>query len=427
MSFTLSDGMVECYYPTVRIPLVVLAAISVAVGTVAPACAGSLEALAAAEAGGLLFRAGNTPEAIRKFDEAIALDPGFEQARRGLAVALATRGQEQLRSGDFDEARADLERAVENAPSEAAYHLLLGVLYFRRGDLFEARQKTDRALELAPGLVEARELSGDIHYQQGSLEKARAEWEQAQAATGARGGHSLRAKLERVDRETAADAGFARDVSRHFTIQYDGPVPGEVARTALRLLEEAYDRLWRDFGRAPQHDIPVILYTRGLFDEITRSPGWVGGTYDGKIRIPVGGLQTRDDAERLEPILTHELTHAFVRANVPGRLPLWFEEGLAGYFQGTTTEAALHILRSDGGAFGGLEEVSAALRGGPRVSGAYAAAALAVAEMVHLDGFWLPRRILEMVAAGRQFPEAFRAAAGIDVPEFEQRWLQAQR
>ena len=153
--------------------------------------------------------------------------------------------------------------------------------------------------------------------------------------------HSLRAKLDRVGRELSAEGGFGRDVSRHFTIQYDGPVPREVARTALLLLEEAYDRLWRDFGRSPQHDMPVILYTRGLFDEITRSPAWVGGTYDGKIRVPVGGLQTESDARRLEPILAHELTHAFIRANVPGRLPLWFEEGLAGHFEGTPAEAAL--------------------------------------------------------------------------------------
>jgi Tfp pilus assembly protein PilF len=405
----------RCYYEIMRFRILLLAGIMAAGCAVAPARASSPEALAAAESGGELFRAGNIPEAIRKFDEAVALDAGFDQARRNLAIALATRGQEQLRSGNFDDARAHLERAVGIAPAEASYHLL-----------FEARQEIDRALELAPGLAEAREISGDLHYQEGSLEKARAEWELALAAAGSRG-HPLRAKLDRVDREALADAGFGRDVSRHFTIQYDGPVPGAVARTALRLLEEAYDRLWRAFGRPPQHDVPVILYTRGLFAEITRSPGWVGGTYDGKIRVPVGGLETADDAERLGPILAHELTHAFIRANVPGRLPLWFEEGLAGHFQGTTPGAALHVLRADGGAFGSLDEVSAALRGGPRVGGAYAAAALAVAEMVRLDGFWLPRRILEMVAAGRPFPEAFRDAAGIEVPEFEQRWLQAQR
>lgn len=404
----------------------VLAAITVAVLAASTARAASPAAIAANEAGGEFFRAGAVREAIAKFDEALALDPGFDLARRNLATALATRGQEELRSGNFDDARRHLERAADLAPAEARFHLLLGVLHSRRGDLFEAHRRIDRALELAPELIEAREISGDLYYQEGSLERARAEWEKALVGTGPQN-HSLRAKLDRVLRELNTEGGFGRDVSRHFTIQYDGPVPREVARTALLLLEAAYDRLWRDFGRSPQHDVPVILYTRGLFDEITRSPGWVGGTYDGKIRVPVGGLRTDSDAQRLAPILAHELTHAFIRANVPGRLPLWFEEGLAGYFEGTTAATALHTLRATGGGFSSLEDVNAALRGGTRVEAAYAAAALAVAEMVRLNGFWLPSRTLDLMASGRPFPESFHDAAGMELTEFEARWVRAQR
>ena len=170
--------------------------------------------------------------------------------------------------------------------------------------------------------------------------------------------------------------------------------------------------------------MPVILYTRGLFEEITRSPGWVGATYDGKIRVPVGGLQTESDARRLAPMLAHELTHAFIRANVPGRLPLWFEEGLAGHFGGTTPEAALRTAARRRGGFASLEEVSAALRGGPRVRAAYAAAALAVAEMVRLDGFWLPSRILDKMAAGTSFPRRCATSSGDrSSREFEERWV----
>ncbi|MHB8835859.1 MAG: tetratricopeptide repeat protein, partial [Candidatus Methylomirabilia bacterium] len=223
-----------------------------------PARAASAAAAAANETGGSLFRAGAVPEAIRKFEEALALDPGFEQAKSNLATALATRGQEELRSGNFADARSHLERAVDLAPAAAAFHLLLGMLHFRRGDLFEARLSVDRALALAPELPEARELSGDLYYQEGGLERARDEWEQALDGPGPRN-HSLSAKRDRVVRELTAEGGFGRDVSRHFTIQYDGPVPREVARTALLLLERAYDRLWRDFGRSPQHDVPVIL------------------------------------------------------------------------------------------------------------------------------------------------------------------------
>lgn len=391
-----------------------------------PALAASPEAVAANAEGKRLFDAGAVAEAVGKFDEALAHDPGFGQARSNLAAALATRGQLELHAGDLDDARAHLERAVGLAPGEAHFHLLLGALHFRRGDLYESRQSLDRALELAPALAAARELSGDIYYQEGWLGRARAEWEAALPTAAAREG-AVRAKLERAAREADAERGFGRDVSRHFTIQYDGPVPAAVARTALRLLEEAYDRLWRDFGRSPQQDLPVILYSRDLFAEITRSPAWVAGSYDGKIRVPVGGLLTESDAERLGPILAHELTHAFLRANVPGRLPLWFEEGLAEHFAGVTPADAARAVRLSGGAFSRLDEVSAALRGGTRVAEAYAAALLAVAEMLRLDGFWLPRRTLELVATGRPFPAAFRDASGIDLSEFEQRWTRAQR
>ena len=422
----LSAGAAGCYHLHMRQGALVLAVLAAIIPAAGSARAASPAAVAANEAGGALFRAGTVAAAVGKFEEALALDPGFDAARRNLATALAAQGQAELNAGNLDDARTHLERAAGLAPAEPAPHLLLGVLHFRRGDLYEARQRIDRALEIAPQLTEARELSGDLHYQKDELELARADWEKAAAGAGSPR-HSLEAKLARVGRELHAEGGFERDVSRHFTLQYDGPVPREVARTALLLLESAYDRLWRDFGRSPQHDIPVILYTRGLFDEITRSPAWVGASYDGKIRVPVGGLQTGSDARRLEPILAHELTHAFIRANVPGRLPLWFEEGLAGHFEGTAPETALHTLRASGGGFRSLAEVDAALRGGSRVMAAYAAAALAVAEMVRLDGFWLPSRTLDLMATGRSFPAAFHDAAGMDLTEFEERWVRAQQ
>ena len=404
-----------------RIPL---AAASVLLAAVFPAvCATAPEAN---EAGTALFHAGRIAEAAAKFEEALALDPDSPVIRGNLAASLAALAQGDLRTGGLDEARDRLERAAELAPAEASVQLLLASLHFRRGDLYEAHRRVERALEIAPGSAEARELSGDLYYQEGSLERARRDWEEALPAAGRRA-HAVRAKLDRLDREEPAEAGFGRDISRHFTVQFDGPVPPAVARTALRLLEEAYNRLWREFGRAPQHDIPVLLYSRELFTEVTRSPGWVAGTYDGKIRVPVGGLAGATDAEQLGPILAHELTHAFIRANVPGALPLWFQEGLAGHFQGVTAEEALHVLRGGGSGFSRLEEVSAALRGGPAVGAAYAAAALAVAEMVRMDGFWLPRRTLERVAAGETFPAAFHAAAGIELAEFEERWSRLQR
>jgi tetratricopeptide (TPR) repeat protein len=384
-------------------------------------------AAAANEAGAALYNAGRPAEALAKFREALAIDPGFEPARGNLAAALATLGQQALQGGSLDEARTLLEEAADRAPGDAKIRFLLGMLFFGRGDLYEARQRVEQALGIDPALSIAHELAGDIHYREGALAPARREWEAALEGAGPRAS-AVRAKLDRAGREADAEGGFGRDVSRHFTIQYDGPVPAEVARQALRRLEEAYDRLWREFGRPPQHDIPVILYTSATFKDYNpQAPGWASGTYDGKIRIPVGGLAGGEDA-RLGPILAHELTHAFIRANVPGRLPLWFEEGLAVHFQGATAEESSRLLRSQGVAFTSLDQVSASLAGAtPHIAAAYAAASLAVEELVRMDGSWLPRKILELVAEGRPFEEAFRSAAWMPLDEFEQRWARLQR
>lgn len=386
------------------------------------------------EVGATLFSTGHIVEASKKFREALALDPVFEPARRNLAVALAMRGQEEFMAGKLDDARGHLEEAAGINPEEPRIQYLLAMIYYRRGDLYEARRRVDLVLDKSPTSVPARSLSGDIFYQDGSLSRALREWEDALEIATAGEQHLLQMKIERAKREYNAESGLGSDVSSHFTIQFDGTVPRDLARAALRHLEAAYDRLWNEFGRAPRSDIPVIISSRGLFEEITRSPAVVSGTYDGKIRVPVGGLATDADAERLKPILAHELTHAFIHANVPTRLPLWFEEGLAEYFEGVDADAARRFLGGHGSAFASLDEVSAALRlqsagsgGDGRFVAAYAAAFLAVDEMVRMDGFWLPRRILESMAEGRPFTEALRDAAGMDLPEFEERWRGRQR
>jgi len=78
----------------------------------------------------------------------------------------------------------------------------------------------------------------------------------------------------------------------------------------------------------------VLLYAKTAFKTVTQAPEWAGGLYDGKIRIPVGGLTTAEEAVGLQSVLVHEMTHAFLFRMAPVGLPLWFNEGLATAFQG---------------------------------------------------------------------------------------------
>ena len=50
-----------------------------------------------------------------------------------------------------------------------------------------------------------------------------------------------------------------------------------------------YSRIGKTLNSFPTETLTVILYTNREFHDITRSPAWATGNYDGRIRIAVGG------------------------------------------------------------------------------------------------------------------------------------------
>ena len=95
----------------------------------------------------------------------------------------------------------------------------------------------------------------------------------------------------------------------------------------LEELQAAYQDLGRAYGYYPEADIPVLLYARDDFAAVTRSPAWAGAVYDGKIRVPLGGVESMSPP--LRALLYHEYTHVLVRFLGKGRVPVWLNEGLA--------------------------------------------------------------------------------------------------
>ncbi|MBL8148694.1 MAG: hypothetical protein JNN15_02075, partial [Blastocatellia bacterium] len=81
--------------------------------------------------------------------------------------------------------------------------------------------------------------------------------------------------------------------------------------------------------------ISAVFYTETTFSNITNAPSWVGALNDGKLRIPVGGLDSVND--ELSRTITHELTHSFIRFKAQGRCPTWLNEGIAQIMEGRTS------------------------------------------------------------------------------------------
>ena len=140
-------------------------------------------------------------------------------------------------------------------------------------------------------------------------------------------------RLEAWRKEAALHSGFGRKLGDHFTVLFEGPAEAQLAERAVAILEAAYWRIGTALYTYPTDVITVVLYTREQFRDITQSPEWAGGAFDGRIRMPVqGALQNLPEFER---VLSHEFTHALVRSLAPRGVPYWLDEGLAVQFEGS--------------------------------------------------------------------------------------------
>jgi len=221
--------------------------------------------------------------------------PDLYVARVGYAVSEIELGRDGL-------ALSAVLDGINSQPDRAELHILLGELRYRDERLDDALRSWRRAFELAPD-------------------------------------DKLRDRILKVERELHASRYYDFASSSHFNLRYDGSVDLDLANAVIEHLEEEYWVVTETFRHAPAQPITVQLFPEREFREVTRAPEWAGGLYDGKIRVPLGGLtRLTTDAKR---VLTHELTHAVVHSKSRGNTPRWLQEGLAQMAEGK------HPLRRD--------------------------------------------------------------------------------
>jgi tetratricopeptide (TPR) repeat protein len=200
------------------------------------------------------------------------------------AIALAAQGR-------YSDAALDLERANALQPNSADLLRMLGL----------ARYNADRTKDAISAWKTAQELSPD----------SRTEY-----------------LLHKAEREFEVEEASRSKETSHFTLHYQGErTPSEFHRQILDTLETAYQDLSRQLSYTPGENIIVVLYTQKQFEDITEAPSWAGALNDGKLRIPIGGINAMNP--ELARVLEHELTHSFIKSLARGRCPAWLNEGLA--------------------------------------------------------------------------------------------------
>ncbi len=339
-------------------------------------------------------------------------------ARQGTSTPLARAGWDALNAGRVSDAAAAFDAALKIAPQQPALLLGAGICARLEGREDDARRLLLDALAIQPALTEASLVLGAVLYQAGDIDGAIGAYQQALAYAPRH--PRLLHQLEAWRKEATLHSGFRRKLANHFTVLFEGPAEAELADRAVAVLEAAYLRIGTALYTYPTEVITVVLYTREQFHDITQSPEWAGGAYDGRIRVPVQGALA--DAVEFERVLTHEFTHALVHSIAPRGVPFWLDEGLAVRFEGSAPEGrrtrvraapALIPLPRLEGSFATLSAADATL--------AYAQSAVAVQEMFDQAGGAAIVSLLEAIGSGVAFPDAFERSMLVSYAEFQTR------
>lgn len=272
-----------------------------------------------------LMERGEHAKALEQLQKAFSMNPYDPVLKKNLAEAYTFVGQRQLRENDCEAAAASFDQARELEPETARYYLFRGIALYYCKYSDAARNELERARGLGGDSADILYYLARIEYDGGNLAVALEFLDKA--LLGTPDFAPVKELADKVRRELAVEKSKDRSYSSKFVIDYDAAQPSQLAGDILDALEEAYNSVGGDFSFFPQGRIPVILYTRKDFRLATPGPDWSGGLYDGKIRLPLGGVESL--TPQLKSVLYHEYTHVVVQEIAHGKCPTWLNEGLA--------------------------------------------------------------------------------------------------
>jgi tetratricopeptide (TPR) repeat protein len=248
---------------------------------------------------------------------AFAIAAGFEDNRNNLQAAAGY-----------------LESALHFLPENSILLENYSSLLLRLARYSEALIYGERATRANPKSSYAFWILGYAHYKNDQNSEAIAALKKSLSL---HADEKVQQLLERVERESRTEADFRQEESSHFTLRYEGSqVNSTLRQQILDTLETSYNKLENDLGATPRN-IYVSLYTDEAFFDVTQAPAWSAALNDGKIRIPISGVNSV--TPELERVLRHELTHSFVAQIAHGRAPQWLNEGIAELEQGANTSS----------------------------------------------------------------------------------------
>jgi tetratricopeptide (TPR) repeat protein len=239
---------------------------------------------------------------------------------------------------NYEKAISYYQKAIEQCPSFLAPKINLSSTYMATGNINEALPYALETISEYPGEPALHQVLGDIYYLMDRMDAAIYEWEEAIRL---KPNKKIAKKIAKARKERELSRDFHVENAAHFTLKFDGEKHPAIGNKIVSYLEESFDDLLYRFNHYPPMATTVILYPDKAFYDITEVPKWVGGLYDGKIRIPVKGMTHL--TKKSKNVLRHELAHVFIFSKTNGNCPIWFHEGIAQIIEGKSSPSFKRI------------------------------------------------------------------------------------
>jgi hypothetical protein len=255
-----------------------------------------------------------------------------------------------------------------------------------------------------------RKILAFIYYKKDDAEKALMH---AETALSVLKDPELQQLQARLRNEKSTEERQVNESTTHFKVSFDGYEHGDLSRKVIDILEDAYRTIGKEMDYFPSQPVSVVLYTNQDFYDITQSPQWSGGIFDGKIRIPIRGVESREG--ELRKVLFHEYTHAVVHSLTP-LCPLWVNEGLAEYFSTNSGKriGQLLPLTSLEASFSGLRPEN--------IRTAYWESYSAVSYLIERYGLHRIKQFLLALPKRSDLNQAFEDAFSMSYRDFTSSW-----
>ncbi len=309
--------------------------------------------------------------------------------------------------------------SVESLRLCASIYSAQGRVLLSEGQAKKAKKAFFQALDYDSYNKDALYYLGKIAYQDQQLVKAKEYWDTLALYDNDSGLHELRIKLER---ELAVEQDLSRKEISHFDIHYDASINDKLLREIKSILEDAYSDIGARFSCYPKNKIPVLFLEHNTFKASTHLPHFVRGIYDGKIRIPILG---RESDDFLQEIIYHEYVHVVVEQIGNGKVPRWFNEGIAVRFSEDSIEFEVlksHVMDNTCIPFDELDFALVNSSDLHTVILAYEQSSTIVEFILYKYDMDHLLAMIDKFAEGESFHDIVKSTLHIDYDKFEKKW-----